>query len=154
MTTWEWPPWLRWTVRIAALIVIALGAVILYIAAPVNSAGNAGIEFIIDLGDDPDDLNRAFDRLCVSEQDRIGIERFLETDGAEYTVLADAGAVGAAAQYSDDAETLNAGVRQAWKEYEISTVNGQETWRLQLVRERDWWEINSDWKICGIAQRE
>ena len=153
MTTWEWPTWLRWTVRTAALVVIAVGAFILYIAAPVKSAGNAGIEFVIGLGDDPDDLNQAFDRLCESEQGRIGMDQFLETDGAEYTVLADAGAVGAAAQYPDDAETLNADVQQAWKEYEITTVEGQETWRLQLVRERDWWEIKGDWKICGIEQR-
>ena len=154
MTTWEWPTWFRWTLRILALLVIVLGALILFIASPVNSAGNTGIWFIAEVEGFRGGPEEAYDRLCSSEKDRVGMEQFLETEGAEYSVLANAGAVGAAAQYPDDAETLNADIRQAWNEYEISTVNGQETWRLQLVRERDWWEIKGDWKICGLEQRE
>lgn len=150
----EWPTWFRWTIRILALVIIAIGGAILYMAAPVNSAGNTGIEFIISLGDDPDDMKQAFEELCSTEQDRIGMEQFLETGGAEYSVLADAGAVGAAAQYPDDTETLSADVQQAWVEYEITTTDGEQTWRLNLARERDWWEFKGDWKICGLEQRE
>lgn len=139
--------------RIAAVVVIAIGALILYMAAPVNSAGNSGIWFIAEIEGFRGGPQEAYDRLCSREQDRIGRERFLETGGAEYAVLADAGAVGAAAQYSDDAETLEADVEQAWVEYEITTVDGQQTWRLQLLRERDWWEFKGDWKVCGIEQR-
>lgn len=152
--TWEWPIWFRWTVRIAALIVIALGALIIYIAAPVNSAGNAGIEFIISLGDDPDDMKQAFQELCSAEQQRIGMDQFLGTGGAEYSALADAGAVGAAAQYPDDAATLDSDIQQAWKEYQITAANGRETLRLQLVREPEWWGFKGVWKICGIERQK
>ena len=137
-----------------ALIVIAVGALILYIAAPVNSAGNTGIWFIAEIEGFRGGPEEAYDRLCSSEQERIERERFLETGGADYTVLANAGAVGAAAQYPDDSETLNADIRQAWKEYEITTSEGGQTWRLHLTRERDWWEFKGDWKICGIERRE
>lgn len=154
MTRWEWPTWFRWTVRILALIVIAVGALILYMEAPVKSAGNTGIWFIAQLegfrgGDEPD-----FQQLCSTEQERIGRDQFIETGGAEYSVLANVGAVGAAAQYPDDAETLSSDIQQAWEEYEITTTDGEQTWRIYLNREREWWQIKGDWKICGIERRE
>lgn len=151
--SWERPSWFRWTVRILAFIVITLGALILFMAAPVNSAGNTGIWFIAELEGFRGGPEEAYERLCTSEQDRIGGEQFFASGGAEYAVLANAGAVGATAQYPDDTETLSSDIQQAWKEYEITTADGEATWRLYLIRERDWWEIKGEWKICGIEQR-
>ena len=151
--SWEWPSWFLWTVRILAFIVITLGALILFMAAPVNSAGNTGIWFIAELEGFRGGPDEAYERLCSSEQDRVGQEHFFATGGAEYSVLANAGAVGATAQYPDDTETLSSDIQQTWKEYEIATTDGEATWRLYLIRERNWWEIKGEWKICGIEQR-
>lgn len=150
----EWPTWFRWTIRILALVIIAIGGTILYMAAPINSAGNTGIEFIAQVEGFRGGQEEAYDRLCSTEQDRIGRDQFLESGGAEYAVFAHAGAVGAAAKYPDDTETLSGEVQQAWVEYEITTTGGDQTWRLNLARERDWWEFKGDWKICGLEQRE
>lgn len=151
--TWKWPSWFRWTVRVLALIAITLGVLTLFMAAPVNSAGNTGIWFIAELEGFRGGPEDAYDRLCSSEQDRIGREHFFATGSAEYSVLANAGAVGATAEYPDDAQTLSSDIQEAWTEHEITTPDGEETWRLYLERGREWWEIKSNWTICGLEQR-
>lgn len=150
MTRKEWPASFRWLVRILALLVIAVGAFILYWAAPTDTAGNAGIHFVLDLQGDPEE---AYDDLCSSEQSRIGLADFLETEGAEYAPLAAEGAVGAAAEYPDDTDTLGSDIQAAWVEYESSTAEGGQTWRLNLVRQRSWWQFTGSWKVCGIEVR-
>ena len=151
--TGAWPSWFRWTIRALALIVITVGVLILWMAAPVNSAGNTGIWFISELQGFREGPEAAYDRLCISEQERIGRERFFASGGAEYSVLANSGAAGARAQYPDDTQTLSSNIQQTWKEYEITTSDGEQTWRLYLERERDWWEFEGAWTICGIEQR-
>jgi hypothetical protein len=152
MSSWEWPTWFRWTVRVAAVLVVLFGTLILYGHSPVDSAGNAGIWFISELGGFRGGPEEAYNRLCASEQDRIGAEQFLETGGAEYAVLARAGAVGSATQYPD-VHPLDKSIREWWKEYEITVGGRIETWRLYLVREDTWWPFDTEWKVCGIERR-
>lgn len=153
MTREDWPAWSRWLVRILALTVIAVGAFILYWAAPADTAGNAGIRFILELQGFQGGPEEAYDDLCSSEQSRIGRAVFLESEGAEYAPLATEGAVGAAAEYPDDTDTLGSDIQAAWVEYESSAAEGGLTWRLNLVRQRSWWQFRGSWKVCGIEVR-
>lgn len=140
---------LSWTIRILAIAVILVGAWILWWARPVETAENAGIWFLGDLGGHPQaEPQAAFAMLCSSEKERLSESQFIESDFGDYAALA-GGASGAASQYSG-VETLRGDVRTAWMEYEVQAVDATETWRLNMIRERDWWEWTGDWKVCGI----
>ncbi len=150
--SWEWPPWFRWLVRGVAVVVILYFGLAFTTMLPVNSAGNAGIRFITELEGFRGGPEKGYDRLCSSEKARIGRDQFLESDGAEYSVLAGAGAVGSATQHPD-VHPLDKDIKQWWKEYEITVAGRVETWRLFLVREHSWWQFKGDWKVCGIELR-
>ena len=152
MSSWEWPTWFRWLVRGIAVMVIVYFGFAFTTMLPVDTAENAGIWFISELGGFRGGPEEAYKRLCASEQDRIGKEQFLETGGAEYSVLARAGAVGAATQYPD-VHPLDRDIKEWWKEYEITVGGRVETWRLYVVREDTWWPFDTEWKVCGIERR-
>lgn len=135
------------------MILILIGGLFLWSIQPVETAGNTGIWFLLDLGThsqaDPED---AYDRLCLAEKARLDQTQFLEREFGEYSALAARGAVGAAKQYPE-LETLSRDIQAAWVEYEVQDGDTIETWRLNLVRERKWWDSRGDWKICGIEFR-
>lgn len=149
----ESPGCLGWTVRALALVVILIGALILWWAQPVETAGNTGIDFIGEMGNHPQaNPEEAYDMLCAAEKDRLDQAQFLASDFGEYSALASRGAVGAAKQHPP-LDTLSRDIETAWVEYEIQDGDTVETWRLNLVREREWWDWRGDWKVCGIEFR-
>ena len=65
----ESPGCLGWTVRILAMILILIGGLFLWRTQPVETAGNTGIWFLLDLGTHPQaDPEEAYDRLCTAEK--------------------------------------------------------------------------------------
>jgi hypothetical protein len=153
MSGWEWPRWFRWTIRgIAVLIILYFGLAVGFLI-PVNTAGNVALRFIADLEPlNQADIEMSFATLCESEQERIGVDAFVDTRGAEYSALGNFGVVGAATQYPET-DTLQRNITEAWVEFDVTKGNVIETWRLYMIRERDWWEWKGDWKVCGIEFR-
>lgn len=149
----ESPGCLGWTVRALAVILILIGGVFLWSIRPVETAGNTGIWFLLDLGTHAQaDPEEAYDRLCAAEKARLDRAQFTASDFGEYSALAARGAVGAETQYPE-LDTLNRDIQAAWVEHEVQDGDIIETWRLNLVRERKWWDWRGDWKICGIEFR-
>jgi len=145
-----------WTFRIVAVLLILYGLNILLLSQPVRTPGNIQIWFAGDLSQSVSrDLDAAYGRLCVAEKERIPLAFFRETGGADYSVLSQGTVYGGDSEFSFD--RLPDDVDDVWTELVVdrSFQGGPiEVWRLSQVRERDWWQLGGDWKICGIEQRE
>jgi hypothetical protein len=142
-----------WAVRIVALVLILVGGFFLIWTMPVQSPGNTQIWFA---GEIHRDLDRAYERLCQSEQERISLQSFNDSGGNEYAVLGVGSVQGGDQQYGSFSETPD-DVEQVWSELVVDkTFQGGtvEVWRLHLTRGREWWPPTRVWKICGIEQRE
>ncbi|HJQ75705.1 MAG TPA: hypothetical protein VJ948_00410 [Acidimicrobiia bacterium] len=153
MTSQEWPGWFRWAIRLIAVIVIVAGAWILWSERQVNTAGNAVAWFIGDLEPTAGaSAEGAYDRLCEAEQERIAKHEFLRTGGSDYDFLGEFGVSALDSQYPDH-ETLRSDITAVWWDLEIERERDREIVRINMVRERDWWEFQGDWKICGVEFR-
>lgn len=104
------------------------------------------------IGRSSDEIASAYELLCQSEKNRLSATEFVQTGGGDYSVLGNAGARGAGAQYPDE-ETLEHPIEEAWIDYDIQGDEDRELWRLHLTRERAWWQTTGDWTVCGIEAR-
>lgn len=146
-----------WIFRIVAVVLILYGLLILAWAQPVRTPGNTQIWFAGELSSSASrDLDAAYERLCQTEKERISFESFYKSGGAEYSVLSQGTVSGGGLEYPQDHE-LPDGVEEVWTELIVDRSfqgGAVEVWRLHQTRERDWWELKGDWKICGIEQSD
>lgn len=136
--------WLRrvgaWAFRIVVVLLILYGLFILAWSLPGRSPSNTRLHFSRDIRES--ELEDAYEWLCKADQERLSLGEFVQSEGAEYAVVADAGF--GAEQYP---EGPPAGVSTAWTEVETSRPSDGEpvdVWRLHQVYE--WF----NWRICGI----
>lgn len=150
LTTHTISTWFRWLVRGIAVIVIVYFGLAFTTMLPVDTAGNAVARLIGHLEGPTTNPQAAFGELCEAEQTRIGREGFVDTSGAEYSVLAGRGARGVGSEHPAS-RAFDDEIKSSW--WDLQVAGPTEVWRLHLVRVDTWWPFDTEWKVCGIERR-